>query len=62
MTDIGKITLYEGTILKHEGNRYLLQSAYSMMDRLRWNPGWLLPANAEVDEHGFLRIWYVDAI
>ena len=62
MTDIGKITLYEGTILKHDGNRYLLQSAYSKDDRLKWNPGWVLPPNAEVDGHGFLRIWYVDAL
>ena len=62
MTDIGKITLYEGTILKHDGNRYLLQSAYSKDDRLKWNPGWVLPPNAEVDGQGFLRIWYVDAL
>jgi lysine 2,3-aminomutase len=62
MTDIGKITLYDGAILKHDLNRYLLQSAYSKEDRLKWNPGWVLPPNAEVDEQGFLRIWYADSL
>jgi lysine 2,3-aminomutase len=62
MTDIGKITLYEGVILKQDKCRYLLQSDYSLEDRMKWNPGWKLPQNAEVDGHGKLRIWYVDAI
>ncbi len=62
MTDIGKITLYDGVILKRDKNRYLLQSGYLLKDRLKWNPGWVLPQNAEVDENGYLRIWYVDIL
>ena len=60
MTDVGKITLYEGTILKHEGGRYLLQSHYDYEERKRWNPGWILPPSAEVDSQGLLRVWYAD--
>lgn len=60
MTDIGKITLYEGAILERRGNRFLLQSTYKYEDRITWNKGWELPQNAEVDENGLLRIWYVD--
>lgn len=61
MTDIGKIALYEGTILEHRDGRYLLQSDYLLDDRRKWNPGWVLPGNAEVDESGYLRVWYADA-
>jgi lysine 2,3-aminomutase len=61
MTDIGKITLYEGTILGRDKlNRVLLQSNYRYNDRVAWNHDWQLPNNAEVDEKGFLRIWYLD--
>ncbi len=61
MTDIGKITIYEGTILKRDGDdKILLQSEYSYNDRLAWNQSWQLPKNAEVDENGLLRMWYLD--
>jgi lysine 2,3-aminomutase len=62
MTDIGKITLYEGTILKkdEEKNSIYLQSFYKYTDRLESNPNWKLPENAEVDKNGYLRIWYLD--
>jgi lysine 2,3-aminomutase len=61
MTDIGKITLYEGSIIKQNGNKYLLQSSYSAAMRLQWNPKWTLPANAEIDEQDLIRIWYADS-
>lgn len=61
MTDVGKITLYEGTILKKdENNRLLIQSSYKLEDRLNWNPDWKLPHTSEVDENGYLRVWYLD--
>ena len=60
MTDIGKITLYEGTVLARKDNKVLLQSHYSYADRLRWNPNWKLPKTAAVDENGLLRMWYLD--
>jgi lysine 2,3-aminomutase len=60
MTDIGKIVLYEGTILARDGQYVLLQSSYRLEDRRRWNPAWRLPATADVDKDGFLRVWYLD--
>jgi lysine 2,3-aminomutase len=60
MTDVGKITLYEGSILKKQGNKILLQTNYNYKDRLSWNPSWQLPANAQVDENGLLQVWYND--
>ncbi len=60
MTDLGKITLYDGVILKREGNRVLLQSHYSFADRTKWNPLWKLPEAASVDKDGYMRVWYLD--
>ncbi len=60
MTDIGKITPYDGVILKREGQRLLLQSAYSLAERQRWNPNWQMPDSVEVDAKGFMRVWYLD--
>lgn len=62
MTEIGKITLYEGTILdkNKERNEVLVQSLYQYEERLKNNPNWKLPRTAEVDENGYLRIWYLD--
>ena len=61
MTDIGKITFYDGAIItKDSRNRLLLQSTISYKDRLAWNPNWVLPKTAEVDNDGLLRVWYLD--
>jgi lysine 2,3-aminomutase len=61
MTDIGKITFYEGVILgKDANNNLLLQSNYSYRDRLNWASGWKLPETASVDESGLLRVCYLD--
>ncbi len=62
MTDIGKITLYEGTILEKnkERNEIFVQSAYKYEDRLKNNTNWKLPKTAEIDENGYLRTWYLD--
>jgi lysine 2,3-aminomutase len=61
MTGIGKITLYDGTVIDRQGNRYLLRSEYSYADRLEWNPSYQLPPNAFADATGRLCIWYEDA-
>lgn len=63
MTEIGKITLWEGTILQKdvEKNRLLLQSAYRLEERIRYNPSYQIPASAHLDDHGYLRVWYPDA-
>lgn len=60
MTDIGKIVFYEGTIVDKRAGSLLLQSAYRFEDRIAWNPSWKLPEHTEVDENGFLRVWYLD--
>jgi lysine 2,3-aminomutase len=60
MTDIGKITLYDGAVVAQDGRRVLLQSAYRLKERLRWNPCWELPPGAEVGPQDLLRVWYLD--
>jgi lysine 2,3-aminomutase len=62
MTDIGKITMWEGTILDRNqaNNMILLQSGYKLEERLRYNPSYKVPKNAEVDEEGYMRVWYLD--
>jgi lysine 2,3-aminomutase len=60
MTDIGKITLYEGSIISRKENLVLLRSNYSLADRLAWNPSWKLPTTALVDKDGKLSVWYID--
>jgi lysine 2,3-aminomutase len=60
MTDVGKVTLYEGTILKREQDNLLLQTQYLASDRKRWNPSWSIPDSAKVDKDGHLQVWYLD--
>jgi lysine 2,3-aminomutase len=62
MTDIGKIVLYEGTIIRHRAsdNALLLRSGYRAEDRLRWNPSWRAPDSVEIDAEGFMCVWYQD--
>lgn len=62
MTDIGKVTLYEGTIAEKDptNNRLLLSTNYRYSDRLRWVPNWQLPESASVDNDR-LFVWYQDA-
>lgn len=62
MTDIGKITLYEDTIIGKEGDYLLLRSDYKYNDRLLWNPSWVLPKTASVDDSGNLVVKYLDGI
>jgi lysine 2,3-aminomutase len=61
MTDIGKITVYEGAVQERsEDGRILLKSFYRYDDRMRFNPSWVLPKTAFVDEEGYLCVWYLD--
>lgn len=62
MTDIGKIVLYEGAILRRRAadNAILLRSGYRAEDRLRWNPSWRVPDSVEIDAEGFMCVWYHD--
>lgn len=62
MTDIGKIVLYEGAIRRrrHVDNTILVRSGYRAEDRLRWNPSWRVPESVEIDQDGFMCVWYQD--
>ena len=62
MTDIGKITLYEDSIIdRKENERYLLlKTHYSLDDRLKWNPNWKLPDSGVIDGDGRICVWYLD--
>lgn len=62
LSDIGKIVIYDGVVLKHRpsDNALLLQSAFRVQDRQRWVPSWQVPESVEVDENGFMRTWYID--
>lgn len=61
ITDVGKVTLFHGAILKRDrDNRVLVQSRYRLDERLAYNPGWKLPKTAAIDSSGFLRVWYLD--
>jgi len=62
MTDIGKIVLYEGAIIarRHSDNSILLRSGYRLADRKRWNPSWRIPSSVEIDNEGFMCVWYKD--
>lgn len=63
LTDIGKITLYDGAIIKRDKNKgILLQTYYRYDDRKQWNPSWELPDSAIVDKNGFLQVWYLDEL
>ena len=62
MTDIGKIVLYDGAIIAHRpsDNSLLLRSGYRLEDRKKWNPSWRIPASVQVDDEGFMCVWYKD--
>jgi len=61
MTDIGKITLYHGTIIDRNANgEILLQTSYTKESFIQNNPSWVIPDSAHEDENGFLRVWYQD--
>jgi len=63
MTDIGKVTLYEGTIIKYnDNNEALIQTKYNVRDFMQRNPSWIMPESVIEDENGFLRVWYPDSI
>ena len=61
MTDIGKIVMYEGSIIEkdQEGN-ILLNTNYKLSDRQEWNPGYKLPKSATLNESGEILVKYLD--
>ncbi|MEW5984352.1 MAG: radical SAM protein [Acidobacteriota bacterium] len=62
LSDVGKIVIYHGVVLERReiDNALLLQSAFRLEDRLRWNPAWQVPPDVAVDDEGYMRTWYLD--
>ncbi len=62
LSDIGKIVIYQDTIIKKNplNNQLLLKSGFKIDDRLKWNTSWKKPESAEVDKDGFMNVWYLD--
>ncbi len=61
MTDLGKITLYHGSILERNSqHEILIQSRYRIEDFKGRNPSWQLPPSSCEDKEGYLRVWYPD--
>ncbi len=62
MTYVGKVTLYEGSIIKKDDEGFLhIRTNYKLEDRQRWNPTYFLPeGNAYISEDGFIVAKYLD--
>ena len=62
LSDIGKIVLYEDTILERDNNRnmLLLRSGFNIKNRLQWNPSWQIPKSVIIKDDGTMLVWYVD--
>jgi len=62
LSDIGKIILYQDTIIKRDNstNSILLKSGFKEEDRLKWNPTWKRPDTVEIDKNGYMYVWYLD--
>lgn len=60
MTDIGKVTLYDGVISDKKDGYLHIRTKYKYADRLKWNPSWVLPETAYVDDNGYIGIRYLD--
>lgn len=63
MTDVGKVTLYEGVLKeKDQQGYYIVKTKYLLDDRMKWNPSYKMPASAFVDDDGYINVKYLDGI
>lgn len=63
MTDIGKCTLYEGSLSKTNVKEYVdVHTAYRLEERRKWNPDYKLPESARVADDGTLIVRYMDGV
>jgi len=60
MTDVGKVTLYDGVIEQRAGARVLLRTGYRYADRVAWNPQWKQPDTVVIGPDGLMKTWYLD--
>jgi len=62
MTDIGKVTLYQDSIVAREGEHLIIKTSFKLADRMKWNPCYTLPESAIVNEDGTLSVRYLDGV
>lgn len=62
MTYIGKVTLYEGSIIKKDEDGFLhIRTNYKVGERQKWNPTYILPENnAYIGDDGYIVARYLD--
>jgi lysine 2,3-aminomutase len=60
LTAVGKVVLYEGTIVGRDGPRLLVRTEFDAAERARLTPSWRRPASAFEAEDGRLMVWYED--
>lgn len=61
MTDVGKCTLYDGILSNKDDNGYYqINTAYSLEERLKWNPKYELPESARIGKDGTIIVKYLD--
>lgn len=60
MSQIGKITLTPNNYKKLDNGYVQLRSNYKYVERMTYNPDWIIPEEAFVDNEGYLCINYLD--
>ena len=62
MTDLGKVVLYEGSILSRDSNsrNILIKTSYNLNDRIKWVPGWEKPESVQLNSDNTMNVWYED--
>jgi len=64
MTYVGKVILYDGSIIKKdENNYYHIKTNYKVKDRQQWNTTYILPEEqAYIGDNGYIVAKYLDGI
>lgn len=61
MTDVGKCTLYDGTIVgRRDDGYYEINTGYRLEERLKWNTNYVLPSSAKLSGKGTIIVDYLD--
>jgi lysine 2,3-aminomutase len=62
LTDVGKVVLYEDTIVGRDGQHLILDTKFKFCDRLKWNANYVLPNSALIKSDGTIEVKYLDEI
>ncbi|MFA5194747.1 MAG: hypothetical protein WC401_03005, partial [Bacteroidales bacterium] len=60
LTDVGKVTLYQGSIIGRDGNYLLIKTFYKLSERRIWNPSFELPTSATLNDDDTITVKYLD--